>query len=93
MADLVLVVLGRGDPLDQEVEEGLEARARGPLLHGGPARLGVGVDDGELDLLEVGVEVEEQLVDLVDDFLDAGVGPVDLVDDQDHRQLRLQGLA
>ena len=56
----------------------------------GPA---VGVDDGELDLVVVGVEVEEQLVDLVDDLGDAGVGPVDLVDHEDDGQPGLERLA
>ena len=52
-----------------------------------------GVDDGEVDLLLVGVEVQEQLVGLVDDLGDARVGAVDLVDDEDHRQPRGQRLA
>ena len=58
-----------------------------------PARPGVGVEDGEGDLVLVGVEVQEQLLDLVDDLGDAGVGPVDLVDDEDDRQPGLEGLA
>ena len=72
---------------------GFEVGALDALLERGPARLGVGVDDRELDLLLVGVEVEEQLVDLVDHLGDARVGPVDLVHHEDHRQPGLQRLA
>ena len=57
------------------------------------AGLGVGVDDGEVDLVLFGAHVEEQLVDLVHDFGRARVGAVDLVDDQYHRQLGGQRLA
>ena len=63
----------------------------GLLAH--PARLGVGVEDGEADLVLVGVEIQEELFDLVHDLGDAGVGPVDLVDDQDDGQAGLEGLA
>ena len=62
-------------------------------IEGGLARSGLGVHDGELDLVLVGVEVEEQLVYLVDDLGDAGVGTVDLVDDDHEGQSGLQGLA
>ena len=79
------------------VDDGLEQRAEVGALHlalgGGPAGPGVGVEDGEVDLVLVGVEVQEELFDLVDDLVDAGVGPVDLVHDQDHRQAGLERLA
>ncbi len=90
---VVGVVLGRRDLLQHQVHQRGEVGALDALLQRGPAGLGVGVDDREVDLLGVGVEVEEELVDLVDDLGDAGVGAVDLVDDEDHRQLCLQRLA
>ena len=80
---------GCGDRLDDGAEQRLEVLAVGqPAVGGtgqrGPAGLGRGVDDGELELVLVGVdvveEVHEELVDLVDDLADAGVGPVHLVD-------------
>ena len=74
-------------------EQGLEVGALHPLLGGGPAGPGVGEEDGEVDLVLVGVEVEEELLHLVDHLVDAGVGPVHLVDHQDHRQPGLEGLA
>ena len=58
-----------------------------------PARPGVGVEDGEADLVLVGVEVQEQLLDLVHHLGDAGVGPVDLVHHQHDRQPGLERLA
>ena len=89
----VRVEVGGGDAVDDGLEQGLEVGALHPLLGGGPAGPGVGVEDGEVDLVLVGVEVEEQLLDLVDHLVDAGVGPVDLVDHQHHRQAGLEGLA
>ena len=90
---VVVLVLGGGDPLQHQVEQGGEVGPLDPFLQRRPAGFGVGVDDREVDLLGVGVEVDEELVDLLDDLGDAGVGAVDLVDDEDHRQLRLQRLA
>nr|BFE75180.1 hypothetical protein GCM10020092_084810 [Actinoplanes digitatis] len=95
-------VLGVGrcrDGLQDRAEQHLEVGA--VLRDGAVLRLGqrgdavarARVDDGELDLVLVGVQVEEELVRLVHDLLDPGVGAVDLVDDQDDRQLGLQGLA
>ena len=99
----VVVVLGRGDVLEQELEQRLQAvGAAGDV---GRLQLGVvgverraagarvAVDDREVDLVLVGVEVEEQLLHLVDDLGDAGVAAVDLVDHEDHRQARLERLA
>ena len=66
-------------------------------LHAGlladPARPGVGVEDGEVDLVLVRVEVQEELLDLVHHLGDAGVRPVDLVHHQHHGQAGLEGLA
>jgi hypothetical protein len=90
----VRVLVGRRrDALDEQVEQGAQVGALGPLLERGPAGLGVGVDDRELDLGLVGVEVEEQLVDLVHHVADARVGAVHLVHDQHHGQPRLERLA
>ena len=79
--------------VQDHVEEGVQVGAGHRRVERGRACPGVGVDDGELDLLVGGVEVHEQLVDLVDDLGYAGVGPVDLVDDHDDRQAGLEGLA
>ena len=59
----------------------------------GPPGPGVGEEDGEVDLVLVGVEVEEELLHLVDHLVDAGVGPVHLVDHQHDREPGLEGLA
>ena len=64
-----------------------------PCSVAGPAGPGVGEEDGEVDLVLVGVEVQEQLLHLVDHLVDAGVGPVHLVDHQHHRQAGLERLA
>jgi hypothetical protein len=87
------VVDGRGDALEQQVEQRAEVGARLALGQRRLAGARVAVDDRELDLLLGRVEVEEQLVDLVDDVGDARVGAVDLVDDEDDRQPGLQRLA
>ena len=56
------------------------------------AGAGVGVDDGEVELLLAGVEVDEEVVDLVQHLGDARVGAVDLVDADDRRQPGLERL-
>ncbi len=88
-----VLVGGGGDALHQQLEEGLQRRPLQLGVERRPAVPGVGIDDGELDLVVVGVEVEEQLVDLVDHMGHTGVGPVDLVDDQDDGEPGLERLA
>ena len=53
----------------------------------GQPGLGIGIYDGELDLLVGGIEVDKQVVDLTDHSLDAGVAAVDLVDHQDNGEV------
>jgi hypothetical protein len=69
----LLVVLGRGDRVDEQVHQRLQRRPRVGRGERGAARLRVRVDDREVDLVLVGAEVDEQLVDLVDDLGDARV--------------------
>ena len=57
------------------------------------AGLGVGIEDGEIELLFFGVEIDEQIVYFVEHFLGARVGAVDLVDDDNGRQLGFEGFA
>ena len=90
---MVGVVLGRRDPLEQQVEEWAQVVLQLVRLEPGLAGPGVRVHDRKLDLALVGIEIEEELVDLVHDLFDPGVGPVDLVDDEDHRQAGLERLA
>ncbi len=88
-----LLVLGRRDPLQHQVEEGGEVGALFALLQRRPAGPGVRVDDRKVDLRLVGIEVEEELIDLIDHLADPGIGPIDLVHHQDHRQMGLERLA
>ena len=81
------------DVIDDGLEEGVDVLAHHVLLGADPAGPRVGVEDGEVDLVLVGIEVQEQLLDLVHHLVDAGVGPVDLVDDQHHRKPGLECLA
>src|ERR671915_763502 len=89
---MVRLIRGRRHVFHQEVEQRPQVLSLDTLLSGRPARLGVRVDDGELDLRLVGVQVEEQLVDLVDHVADPCVRPVDLVHHEHHRQPRLERL-
>ncbi len=88
-----LVVLGRGDALEDELAQGLEVAALHSGFERGPTRLGVRVDDRELDLVLVGAEIDEELVDLVEHLGDPRVGAVDLVHHEDDGQVRLERLA
>ena len=87
------IVTGGWDGGEERVEHRTQVGAGQLGLQRGRAAPGVGVDDGEVDLVVGGVEVHEQLVDLVDHFADAGVGPVDLVDHEHDGQLQFQCLA
>ena len=96
-----LGVDGRRDGLEDRLEQRLQVlavRQAAVLGHGdaGPAGLGRGVDDGEVErVLAVALveEVQEQLVGLVDDLGDPRVRAVDLVDHEDDRQVGVQRLA
>ncbi len=93
-----LRVIGRHrDRLKQHVEQRLEVGRVGVVavlrpVQRGPPRLGVAVDDREVDLGFVRVQVEEELVGRVDDLGDPGVGAVHLVDDQNDRLSGFQRL-
>ena len=72
--------------LDQHVEQRVQVLP-GVVERGrGRARLGVRVEDREVDLVLVGAEVHEQLIDRVEDLGRTGVRAIDLVDGHDHRQ-------
>ena len=90
---MTLVVLGRGNALEDELAQRLEVAALDVGVERRPTGARVRVDDRELDLVLVGAEIDEELVHLVEDLGDARVGPVDLVDDEDHRQVRFERLA
>ena len=83
----------RRHAVDDDVEERPQILARLVHFHARRPGPGAGVDDGEVDLLVVGVEIDEEVVDLVEDFLRPRVRPIDLVDDDDRRQPPLERLA
>ncbi len=62
-------------------------------VRGRRARLGVGVEHREIDLLFLGVQIDKQVVDFVQHFLRARVGAINLVDDHDGRQMCFQRFA
>ena len=102
-----LVVDGRGDVVEDRLEERFEVGAGGerPVLGPagvGPAGFGRAVDDGDLQeaveglpvlVFQVGAQGQEEVLGFVDDGVDARVRAVDLVDDRDDGQPGLQGLA
>jgi len=61
-------------------------------VRGERRRPGVGVENGEAELIFGGVEVDEEVVDFVEDYFGAGIGAVDLIEDDDGGQLGPQGL-
>ncbi len=74
------------------LEQQLEVAALAVGAAQGDARLGVGVEDGELQLVLVGPQVDEQVVELVLHLGDAPIRAVDLVDHRDQGQALFQGL-
>ena len=81
-----------GNGVDDGLEERLQVGAGLGGIGGCGAVLGDGVEDGEIELVFVGVEIDEEVVDLVQYFLRPRVGAVDFVDDHDGRQLGFEGL-
>ena len=78
--------MGARRVLDEQVQQRPQVRARLVERQGRGAHTGVGVHDGELDLVLVRAEVHEQLVDRVHDLCRPGIGAVDLVDGHHDRQ-------
>ena len=76
---VALVVGRRRRHCDERVEQWPKVCSRRVERAGGGARLGVRVEDRELDLVLVGPQVDEQLVDLVEDLRRTGIRAVDLV--------------
>jgi hypothetical protein len=85
------IALGDGDGLDDLLEERLEIDAGDGEVECRGADLAVGVEDGEVKHVFVGIEVDEEIVDLVENLLHAGVGTVDLVDDDHGGELGFEG--
>ena len=73
--------------LDQELEERPQIRPGFVDTERRRARLGIRVDDREIDLSGIRAEIHEELVDRVEHLRRARVRAVDLVDRHDHRQV------
>ena len=63
------VALRRRNRLYDRFEQWLQVLTAALNIRGGRARLGVGIKDGKLELIFLGVEIDEQIVDLVQHFL------------------------
>ncbi len=62
-------------------------------MHGRCSCFGVGIEDGEIKLLFLGVEINKEVVNLVKNFLRTSIGPVNLIDNKNRLQVRLKRLA
>ena len=89
----VRVSLRRGNGADDGVKQRTQILARRSLMDGSGARLGVGVEDGKVELVFLGVEIDKEVVNLVQNFLRAGVGAVDLINDENRLEIRFERLA
>src|SRR5229473_1695830 len=81
----------RGDGFDDGLEERKKIFGIVADFAMRDAVAGVGVDDGEIELVFGGVEIDEQVVDFVEDFRGARVGAIDFVEHDDRRELGGQG--
>src|SRR6202044_1335821 len=77
------VAFGRRSRFQNRIEERTQIFAAAFDVGGRGADFGVGVENGEVELIFFGVEIDEEIVDFVQHFLRAGVSAVDLVDDDD----------
>ena len=87
------VALGRGDIVNDRLEQGLHAGADTAQIQCRDAGLGRREHEGALDLFITGAQIHQQLQDLVDDFHRTRAGTVDLVDTDNDRQVQGHGLA
>src|SRR3546814_3871801 len=75
----------------------LEQRRQRAVAHigvgAGIAVAAAGEEDGEIELVVIGVEADEQIEHLVEHFLRARVRPIDLVDDDDRLEPERERLA
>src|SRR5205823_937210 len=82
--------------LRDRCQDGVEQRAQilgGTLYFGGcRPQLGVGIEDGKIQLLFLRVEVNKKVVNFVQDFLWSRVGAVNFVDDHYRWKASFQGL-
>src|SRR5208282_6874498 len=67
--------------------------ARRSLMHGSRSRLGVRIQDREVELLFLGVEIDKKVVNLVQNFLRTGIGTVDFINDENRLQVRFESFA
>src|SRR5208337_2151593 len=89
----VRVSLRRRNGVDDRLKQKTQVFARRSLMNGSRARLGVRVEDGEVELLFLGVKINKEVVNLVENFLRTGIRPVDLVDDENRLQVGFERLA
>ena len=82
----VRIHVGRGDPVDDGLEERIHVLGRGFRVERRPALKRRGEDDREIHLLVGRAEAVEQVESLVHDPVGARAGAVDLVDDHDRLQ-------
>ena len=87
-----LDLLGRGDLLDDGVEEDGDVLRGGLVVLAHPALLGRAIDGLEVQLLLARVEAKHQVEDHVLHLLGTAVGLVHLVDDDDGLEPHLDGL-
>src|ERR1019366_1126154 len=87
------VSLRRGNGVDDRLKQQTQVLARRSLMNGGCARLGIGVENGKVELFFFGVEIDKEVVNLVKNFLRTRVGTVDFVDDKNRLQISFERLA
>src|SRR5215210_5337575 len=85
--------LGRGDLIEDGLEQLPHIVARRIDVSKDPALACVGVQDREVELLVRGAQLGHQVEGQVDDLFGPGVLPVDLVDDHDGFEAQLYSLA
>jgi hypothetical protein len=89
----VSVSLRSGNGRDDRIKQGTQIFAMRSLMHGGGARLGVRIEDREVELVFLGVEIDKQVVNLVENFLRTSVGTVDLINDKNRLQVGFERFA
>src|SRR5208282_673084 len=89
----IFVPLRRRNRIDDGLKQQPQVLARRSLMHGSRSRLGVRIQDREVELLFLGVEIDKKVVNLVQNFLRTGIGTVDFINDENRLQVRFESFA
>ena len=87
------VSLGKRNGFQDRIKQRTQIFATAPDIGRRCSLLRIGVENGKVELIFLGVKIDKQVVDFVEHLLRTRVGSVDLIDDNDGRQFGFESFA